>query len=380
MILKNLMNFFRFDSARLDAAQLTAQGYLRADAYATRAGVFEYYLPDGNVYRELRPESEVFSQDSLQTLAGVALTDDHPMEPLSPENTHKYQVGHVSDSVSKEGDKVKVNLVITEDRCIKKVSERKKDQLSCGYFCDLDPTPGTWNGIEYDAVQKNIRYNHLSIVDVGRAGPDVKVKLDTQQDDQNIKFKNFLTQDAANGVLIEKKEQTLMKFKVDGVEYEGCEKVQGLVDSLKQENAKIKKDHDTVSGALEAEKAEKADLQAKLDSALDPKHLKQAAKELASVREVALSSGLKEDAIDDLDIDDLKKKVVVEHYMKGDSEKVEGFSVEKIDGMFEVLKATKPEKSQLDDVRVDSVQEKPSSADEIRQKKIQEQRNKAYGV
>ena len=49
-------------------------------------------------------------------------------------------------------------------------------ELSLSYFYDPDMTPGEWNGTPYDGVMRNIRGNHLALVDKGRAGRDVAVR------------------------------------------------------------------------------------------------------------------------------------------------------------------------------------------------------------
>ena len=53
----------RFDVMRMDKMSVTPQGYIRADAYATRAGVFSYQYADGTVIRELRHPDDVFYED-----------------------------------------------------------------------------------------------------------------------------------------------------------------------------------------------------------------------------------------------------------------------------------------------------------------------------
>jgi hypothetical protein len=50
-----------------------------------------------------------------------------------------------------------------------------KKELSIGYRCLYDLTPGVYNGQQYDAVQREIRGNHLALVEEGRAGPEVAV-------------------------------------------------------------------------------------------------------------------------------------------------------------------------------------------------------------
>jgi len=51
-----------------------------------------------------------------------------------------------------------------------------KRELSVGYTCDLDWTPGTTDsGEEYQAVQRNIKINHTAQVKYGRAGSACRI-------------------------------------------------------------------------------------------------------------------------------------------------------------------------------------------------------------
>ena len=47
--------------------------------------------------------------------------------------------------------------------------------LSAAYFFDADMTPGEYEGERYDGVMRNLRANHVALVEEGRAGPDVVV-------------------------------------------------------------------------------------------------------------------------------------------------------------------------------------------------------------
>ena len=58
--------------------------------------------------------------------------------------------------------------------------EEGKIEVSPGYNLNLDFTPGIHPDYgPYDAVQYNIRYNHVAIVDKGRAGQEVALHLDS---------------------------------------------------------------------------------------------------------------------------------------------------------------------------------------------------------
>lgn len=153
-------------------------GYLRTDARLTRVGVFEYRLMDGTKRRELRPSEEVFRPASLESLRMVPVCDDHPTEPVSSANASAYARGSISDSVQQDGIFVAAGIAIWDSRLIAKAQDGKQE-LSCGYTCDVEFTPGIFDGIEYDAVQRNILYNHVAVVQQGRAGPAVRMRLDS---------------------------------------------------------------------------------------------------------------------------------------------------------------------------------------------------------
>lgn len=175
----------RFDQGELQKAERTPAGFLRAPAYITRVGVFAYKMGDGQTRRELRHPDDVFNKASLATLAGVPVTDDHPnvSDPetmlLTPENVSDFMVGVCGDAIGEDQKKfVTAPLTIMKQDAIDAV-EGGKTQVSAGYTCDFDETPGEYQGQAYDARQRNIVYNHVAIVERGRAGPEVRMRLDS---------------------------------------------------------------------------------------------------------------------------------------------------------------------------------------------------------
>lgn len=169
---------YRIDIGTLRPATKLPDGRLRAEGYLTRAGVFEYANPDGSIRREYRPANEVFHDDSLATFALVPLTDDHPPEMLDAGNARKFAVGSIGENIRRDGDHVAASLVVFDAATIEKM-EAGKVELSCGYKCDVAETPGVAPGGErYDAVQTNIRGNHVALVDRARAGGNARVRMD----------------------------------------------------------------------------------------------------------------------------------------------------------------------------------------------------------
>lgn len=169
---------YRVDIGSLRPAKRLADGRLRAEGWVSRAGVFVYRDSDGKERREYRPPDEVFHSDALGSFACVPVTDDHPPESLTAKNARRFTVGMIGESIRRDGDHVAAALTIFDDATISKM-ESGKVQLSCGYVADVVAEAGvTADGERYDAVQRNIRGNHVALVDVARAGPTACVRMD----------------------------------------------------------------------------------------------------------------------------------------------------------------------------------------------------------
>lgn len=154
---------------------------MRLDAFVTRTGVFSYMLPDGATRREYRPTQEVFDAASLETFAMVPVTNDHPPEMVNAQNARKYTVGLTGEQARADGEFVRLPMTVFDAEAIAAM-QNGKVQVSVGYACDLEFVEGTApTGERYDAIQRNIRVNHVAIVDEGRAGPNVRVRLDAAE-------------------------------------------------------------------------------------------------------------------------------------------------------------------------------------------------------
>lgn len=149
------------------------------DAHLTRAGIFEYQDSRGNVTRELREPEEVFRPDSMVSFQMVPVTDDHPpVGLLNAKNARTHMVGSTGDSIIRDDDHLRSQVMVTDAATIQKMKAGKVE-VSCGYSCDVDDTPGEHPLYgKYDARQINIRGNHVAIVDSARAGHTARVRLD----------------------------------------------------------------------------------------------------------------------------------------------------------------------------------------------------------
>lgn len=168
---------FRYDTVKLGPPRRLDDGRLILDATLTRTGIFVYRNPDGSLRKEYRGDAVVFAKDSLETLKLAPVTNGHPSVMVTAANAKQYVVGQVGESVRRDGDHVVATIVVNDAATISEM-ERGKQETSCGYACDLDETPGvTPDGERYDARQTNVIYNHLAIVEAGRAG-SARVRMD----------------------------------------------------------------------------------------------------------------------------------------------------------------------------------------------------------
>ncbi|MDE9566872.1 DUF2213 domain-containing protein, partial [Xenorhabdus bovienii] len=67
------------------------------------------------------------------------------------------------------------NIKILSNAALNQI-DNGKIELSPGYRCRYEFTPGLFEGEHYDAIQRDIRGNHLALVEEGRTGIDVAVQ------------------------------------------------------------------------------------------------------------------------------------------------------------------------------------------------------------
>lgn len=296
---------FRIDLATgFRKPKKTPEGYLVADALPTRAGIFVYRRADGMEVRELRPPEEVFAAESLSSLAAATLTSGHPDEPVTAANSSGLSVGHLGETPVKFDHHVKATIYVKDAVAVKAVESGQLRELSCGYTCDMDPTPGVYEGQPYDEVQKNIRYNHVALVTRGRAGPENRIRLDS-----------------TDAVEIENPKQgaRIVQIKIDGVDFDVSEQA---AQAIAQQVAKLEAQAKQVAADLakqtaraDSAEAEKQKAAEELAQAKDPKRLDEAVKARLALVSVAEKAGVKHDGLSD---EEVRKAVAVQGGFKLD--------------------------------------------------------------
>jgi len=167
----------------LDASvrKIDENGFLHvAVSNISKANVCPYYgweMPGDNldqdrVYMLLRAPEELAK--AAPTANNLPLLSEHL--PVDPDNIpHEAIVGATGTDAVFDAPYLKNSLVIYQREAIEGVQSSDKVELSCGYRYTLDLTPGEFEGVAYDGVMRDIVFNHVALVDAGRAGPDVLV-------------------------------------------------------------------------------------------------------------------------------------------------------------------------------------------------------------
>lgn len=172
-------DYFDFIQDLIEPFKPTSEGYLTGKAIITNVGVFTYLNNDGTLRRELRLPEEVFNSESIDTLKSKPVTNNHPPEIITIDNIKNHQVGFTGNKIDTSPFHISTNITITDQQTIDDIKSGKRG-LSAGYKVNLDFTPGVWMGSEYDCIQRKIRYNHVAIVNRGRAGDDAKIRMDSK--------------------------------------------------------------------------------------------------------------------------------------------------------------------------------------------------------
>lgn len=173
-----------FDRAgyRITQREYTDEGFLKVPGRVARTGIQEYLARelglDGDpmrVVRVYRPEDEVFNDASLGTYDASDVTNNHPHSLVTAATYKGVAVGVVRGPGRRDGDFVICDLIVKDQKTIDEIIGGKCE-LSAGYTAIYDETPGvTEDGQAYDYIQRDIKINHVAIVERARAGANARV-------------------------------------------------------------------------------------------------------------------------------------------------------------------------------------------------------------
>lgn len=134
----------------------------------------EYDLDPDKIYKVYRSHGEVFSPATIASFEGKPFTDDHPTEEVTPQNISMYGKGHIQNvhrGTGKYENMLLADIWCTDENVANLILDKKnpKREVSCGYMHKV--VKGA-KGLE----QKEIRGNHVALVENGRAGEKAAIQ------------------------------------------------------------------------------------------------------------------------------------------------------------------------------------------------------------
>ena len=257
----------RYDTATIGKFETDAQnGFLTIrDVPIATIGVFPYKLADGSVRMEAKLPQELLSDSTVESANNKPVTDDHPPEMVTIDNTKKYMSGITSNNAHVKGNTLRVDMVISDKDLINDIS-KGKEELSIGFRTEVKNIAGDFEGEHYDSQQTNIQINHIAVVDRGRAGHSIRLTGDSasmliQDKRTETKMDTEIVRLDGREITVNSKDASFVKetdrkiYKQDAAENDEIAKLKATIADLKKQLAAAKSGKDDNGKDKESELA-----------------------------------------------------------------------------------------------------------------------------
>lgn len=304
----------RYDTATINKFSVDSQtGFLHVkDVPIARVGVFPYVDKSGKFTMEAKLPDDLLNDSAVESANSKPVTDDHPQEAVNTTNTSRYMKGFTANNAHVDGDKLKVDMTITDSALINEI-QKGKQELSIGFQTDVVPVKGTYKGMQYDSAQKNIQINHVAVVKRGRAGHSVRLTgdsaemvIDSEEKGDSMET-TTIRLDGADVTVAKSDADRILKLDADNSA--NSKKIADLNAQIKALTA----ERDKLKGGADASKKSADEAQAKADSL---------EKELAETKKKFAGDALDKAIADRMDLIDEVKPFVGDSFdFKGKSAK-----------------------------------------------------------
>ncbi len=262
------------------------------------------------VYRS--PE-EVFSDAALASFEGKPATNDHPPDLIGPDDVAVYEKGHAQNIRRGSGewaDYILADLHIHDRELIDAVQNGKRE-ISCGYTCEyVENADGTYS-------QKNIRGNHIAVVDRGRAGKraaildsDTVSKAQAKRPERKAMKKNGLFFKLFGQAAKDKSPEEIEQLAMDAAEAFDEEAKPFAGEAVKKEEAADAKSEQNPTTELKDDEAALDALAEKIMARMAAKKEKEENKDSLDAAIEQLSEGKKETEPGETSTDEEASRVV----------------------------------------------------------------------
>lgn len=260
--------------------RIDPDGMLRVTANIIKEGVFPYALGAGlknlpeDMQKRFAGRDAVFERitfdaltdEILASLEGKpVLVDDHDWQRAGGDKAEDRAIGSIAGKPKIVDGFVQADLLITDPETIERIRSRDLMEISAGYMAGIIDQQGELDGKLYDMEQDITRFNHVTILPLGkgRCGRDVKILNSMENEGNNMTVK--IDRQIGNSV-------ETFSFGSDEDAREArrmCDMLVAPVDQRRQnaedeaagkdgEIDKLKKENESLAG-------EKSSLEAKLD-------------------------------------------------------------------------------------------------------------------
>jgi hypothetical protein len=382
-----------FDRANLKVIE-TGEGFLKGIVTFAVPGVLPYVYGDSIKYEAKLPE-DILSSKTIDSARGVPITDDHPKDEngnyafVTPENYKNLVRGTLSDPHVDGGVGVGVVTLYDSD-LIERVKTKEQYEVSMGFRSDVEDRPGTFNGVRYDSIQRNIAINHIAVVRDARAGDMTKIHVDRGniKRSENMDNNNIAAGAGAN-TPDDKKTFSYRKF--DGstdiqVPQEIHSEFMTLRNQIKADQDQIKELNEKLAVASKEPPVDKdKELEEKIQLLTDqneelkknyasleasiPEKIAAAATERVAVLDSAKASGV-EIKMDGLSNREIKLQLIAKHLPFKDGIKVDSMSDDAVNARYDAAIEIAKIKANHVNSRLSGNQTKVDSVEEMKMKRL----------
>ncbi len=260
----------RYDTAPIKQVTTDPQtGFMHVtNVPIARVGVFPYMKADRSIEMEAKLPTELLSDSTVNSADNRPVTNDHH-GLVTKDNATQLAKGFTADNAHVDDNTLRVDMTIMDGKLIDAINNGKQE-LSIGFQTNIDQTPGEYNGVAYDSVQKDIQINHVAVVNQGRAGHKVRLLGDSaEMIDDNVKEGKTESMEYTK-TRLDSVDQTITvaDHDVDAVtklDADNSDKSKKIAD-LKNQIAELQKQLDELQGNADESKKDVAKAQAKADS------------------------------------------------------------------------------------------------------------------
>lgn len=307
--------------------QLDENGFMTIEGVASIADKPMEYIDfwTGKITREVIPLEELEKSQNL--IVGVPVTNGHPWDFVNNKNATEHVKGSVIENLGIEDKKLNIKAKIYDGELILAI-QGGKDKISIGYICDVEEGVGfVDSGESYTHIQRNIRYNHVGIVNDPRAGEEAKItKFNSKEHDlaysSGLKeqFKKFNN----------KGSDSMAVWKINGKEFNEQE-LFAEATRLNSENETLKVEKSKLEGELAVEKENSKKATEKLNG-LEEEIEKRVNSKIELITTIK-TNGIDIDGIEKMNELDIKKAVI----KKNSTIDIDGKDNNFIDGVYSAL-------------------------------------------